>query len=306
MSYLKKIKIKDILKQIQVYLVLLKTYILRPITIRDIDDIFPIGEAFIDFYYGKIRQGKTYMATVIAWIYLQMGVVVYCSYDIEFNGYDERTIWWKRLLGYIGIKSDFLVIAKENLIKFDYAHMSHEEFYRFFASKTDCVFIIDEAQWQFDSYLGTHMEKEDRMPIFATAHYNRGLILVSQRPMQIHTSLRGNVHRYYKMEQYFKGFWFIPKVFKKTEFQQLRTDGVPDETLELVWDEEKKAFVEGDYKFSEGSKFVFMNMKIANSYNTKYLRGNMKTSQKNYTQVVNISVLRVWQELFSIFKRSKK
>jgi len=105
----------------------------------EFDNDFPIGEAFIDCIYGKIRQGKTYSGTASVWRDLCAGNVVYTSWPIEFDGYDERRFWFFRLLGRIGLKKYFLVMPKENLHVFDLMKMSQQEFFDWFSQLTDCV-----------------------------------------------------------------------------------------------------------------------------------------------------------------------
>jgi len=259
------------------------------------DNIFPIGEAFIDLIYGKIRQGKTYTGTAMVWQLLRQGNVVYASWPIEFDGYDERKVWYYRVLKFLGLKKTFLVIPKENLHYFNYIGMSHEEFFDYFRSKTDCVFVIDEAQRHLDSYIGTKLSIEDRMDIFVTGHKNRAIKLITQRPMQIPTALRGNIARYYKIEKTFDGWWIIPPYFHMTEFQDLQTDGIPDETRVMEWSEEENMLVETkEYKHAESETGFFLNTKTAGSYDSKYLRGDMEPSQENLAHKVRYPRLIDW------------
>jgi len=271
-------------------------------TTKPADDIFPVGEAWIELIYGKIRQGKTYMATVLILRRLREGNVVYTSYPVEFDGYDERKIWWCRLFGFFGLKKHFLVVPKENLHVFNFFDMTSSEFFDYFSSKTDCIFVVDEAQWPFDSYIGTHLEKDHRISIFATGHFNRALILVTQRPMQIHTSLRGNIARFWKMEKTFDGWWFFPPRFQITEFQDVKTDGVPDETREQLRDEDTGEISEGEYLYAESQESFALDRKLAKSYNSKYLRGNMIPSQENLAY----QILRPWADNIKMLFQKKR
>lgn len=258
--------------------------------IYPINNQFPIGEAFIDLIYGKIRQGKTYSGTASVWRDLKNGNVVYTSWPIDFDGYDERKIWWMRLLAKIGLKKNFLIIPKENLHYVNVIEMTSEQFFEWLSTKTDCIIYIDEAQWVFDSYIKTMMEKNHRATIFTTGHFNRAIKVIAQRPMQIHTSLRGNIARYYKVEKIFGGFWFIPARFRMTEFQELKSmDAVPDETTDE----------DGEYIHAESTEEFFMNFEVAGSYDSKYLRGNMPSSQKNLAYYI-------WRPWLSNFFKPKK
>lgn len=258
---------------------------MKEIIKHDLIDEFPIGEAFVDCIYGKIRQGKTYTATALIWSLLREGNVVYANWPVNFDGYNERDYWYYRLMGILGLKKNFLVVPKENLKTFDLYAMNVEEFFDWFKNLTDCVVVIDEAQLVFDSYLKTLMDKGHRMTLFATGHFNRALKVVTQRPMQLHTSIRGNIARYYKVEKIFEGRWIIPMRFKLTEFQELRTtDAVPNEDIDE----------NGEYIHAESIKRFWLKKKIANSFDTKYLRGDMKPSQKNLAQIWEIP----WKKRF--------
>lgn len=257
-----------------------------------IPDIFPIGEAFIDCYYGKIRQGKTYTGTAGVWRDLCQGNVVYSSWPIEFEGYDQTKIFWYRLLGALGLKKHFLIIPKENLHFVDMMSMTSEEFWNWFQTISDAVVWIDEAQKPFDSYLKTLMESSHRMAIFATGHFNRALKLCVQRPMQIHISIRANIQRYYKLEKTFDGWWIIPPHFKMTEFQELKSmDAVPDETLDE----------DGNYLYAESVKSFWLDRKIARAYNSKYLRGNFPSSQENLAYFI----FKNWKQRFKLLFKKK-
>lgn len=237
-----------------------------------LSDLFAVKEAFIDCIYGKIRQGKTYAGTAGIWNDLSKGSVVYATWPVKFDGYDERKVWFFRLLGILKLKRKFLVIPKEQLRYKEISKMKASEFFNWFEKLTDCIVYIDEAQWVFDSYIKTYMEKDHRAAIFTTGHFNRALKIITQRPMQIHTSIRANIHRFYKTEKIFNGLWFIPPRFKMTEFQELKSmDAVPDETLDK----------EGDYLHAESTERFFLNWKVAGSYDNKYLRGNAPSSQEN-------------------------
>lgn len=257
---------------------------------------FPIGEAFIDCYYGKIRQGKTYTGTAGVWKDLKTGTVVYTSWPIKFDGYDERKIFWYKLLGILGLKQEFLVVPKENLRYVNIMLMTSDEFWDWFSSITDAVVWIDEAQKPFDSYLKTLMESSHRMAIFATGHFNRAIKLCVQRPMQIHISIRANIQRYFKIEKISEGFLWLGPKFKMTEFQELKTmDAVPDETQIL----DKQGQPTGEYKYAENVWEYRLNKQIAQSYNSKYLRSDIPSSQEN---LAYLTILK-WRERIKLFRK---
>lgn len=278
----------------------------RPITFFSIPDVFPIGEAYFKGIYGKIRNGKTYSAIALAFELASQGVYVKISCPVKWEGYDERDHWWFRFLHYIGLHPNFLVVPKENIEYVDILSMDMDIFFKWFQKQTDCVLIIDEAQNFFDSYIKTVMEKWKRMAIFAAGHFNRALILVTQRPMQLHPSVRTQIAMWYKVEKR-QRWWFKPR-FVITEFQEVDNDGVPreDRVMEMVMDEEtgQKNLIETDeYKFAENQRVIKFSKKIASRYNSKYLRGTMPSSQKNHAYFIHIPWLTTVSKLFTIDRK---
>jgi len=100
----------------------------------EIFEYIPIEEADIAQYFGKIRNGKTYIATRDAVELLNAGLVVYANWKIKFNGYDERDSKWNLFLGLLGLKKTFIKYPKEN---FHFLPIN-EEFFDKFARLTDC------------------------------------------------------------------------------------------------------------------------------------------------------------------------
>lgn len=278
-------------------------------------DIYPLPEAELEMVYGKIGQGKTYTGTMLTLRYLEMGAVVYTSYPIQFDGYDESTIWFYRSLHRLGLKTEYLVVPKENLHTFNYftgegiiydwkwkwPKMNEDErrqaFYEFMSSVTDAVFIVDEAQFPFDSYFGTKMDIHHRMAILASRHFNRYLILIAQRPNSIHVTARAQIARFRKLEKISDGWWIIPPRFQMTEFQDTNpTSDTPKEDRIMEFDEETGQMMETDqYKYAENVETFFLKMAIANSYDSKYLRGNIPPSQPNNAFYIKDPVW--WQKL---------
>lgn len=251
---------------------------------EEIFDFLPVGEADIVQYFGKIRSGKTYLATRDAINLLNSGVVVYANWKINWPGFDERENFWCRLQGLFGLKKDFFVFPKEN---FHYLPLTDEEewaklygtktFHQIFAKLTDCMVFLDEGHIVFDSYQMTRMPLEQRASILHTGHFNRGIRIISQRPTAIHVTMRGNVNYFYRCEKILD-FLGITR-FKRTLYEDLTND----ESVDLDNPTEEK-FYWGRRKFFE-------------MYDTKYLRGNTPPSQKNLTEIWSLS----WREILKSF-----
>ena len=241
----------------------------------DLLEVIPVNEAVVNQWYGKIRSGKTYSATAQAIRDLEQGNVVYTSWKIDWNGYDERNSKWNLLWGRLGIKKQFKIFPKENwhYLPFDGVEETLEfykpftNFYDKFFSLTDCIVYLDEGQVPLNSYEKTKISQEKQNGILFTGHFNRSINIISQRPVQIHPILRANISRFYKIEKHES--WLGGIKFIRSEYQETDANSLPDES------KEPESVVE--YAFDE---------KIAKKYNSKYMRGNTPASQKNFATVV--------------------
>lgn len=251
-------------------------------------DFFPIDEGFIDQYFGKIRQGKTYIATADALRDLESGRIVYANWRIKFDGYDERKSYWKRFLALIGLKRYFFYFPPEN---FHYLPLSNpcewqkkyglKNFHEVFSTLTDCVVYLDEGHIVFDSYLLTRMPPEQRGSILHTAHFNRTIKIISQRPTAIHVTLRANVNRFFQCEKTFD-FAGI-KVFRKTEYQEMTND----ENVDLDQ--------------PESSVRYWGHGKIYDAYDTKYLRGDIPANV-NFAEIYFVLARDIYQQLVNFLR----
>lgn len=237
----------------------------------DVLDLFPPMEGELNLYYGKIRNGKNYTCTVDILKRLKKGSVEYVNWNIDWQGYDQRDIWYYRILGVLGLKRTFYKFPKGNLrfYKFD------ANFWEWLASRNDCVINVDEAYIPFDSYKLTKLSLKDRLTVLSTGHYNRTINVISQRASGIHVVMRANVNRFFKIEKVFNGFWLIPPRFQKTEIQDMMAE-MPDESKDPET---------GEYLHAESIERYWGKKKYFKIYDTKYLRGDMPTSQPNLTEI---------------------
>jgi len=132
-----------------------------------------------------------------------------------------------------------------------------------------------------------------RVTILHTRHFNGSIVVVSQRPTAVHVSARANVSRFYKCERPREGLKKLLHIlfFVKTEYQDMVNETVDeDKPIKSTWYWPSKA--------------------LLNSYNTKYLRGNMDTLNPPKIDVFQPSYLQRWGLLLKIFlpslKRRKK
>jgi len=229
----------------------------KRISEKELLDVFAprAQDGEVNLYYGQIGNGKTAGATADVLDLLRKGQVVYVNWRINYDGFDEtkslRTLFWKTIF----FKSVFFSYPKENLIYFSPDDVDME----FLAKLTDCHVYIDEGQWIFDSYKGTHFDPVSRRLILHTRHFNRSLNIVSQRTQAIHVSARAQVNRFYK----FVKVWSYPFIIiKRKEYQDLKGQDV-DEEVEPV-----------------SVKSYFLSKRIKNAYNSKYMRDGVPMSQE--------------------------
>lgn len=217
-------------------------------------DLFEPDEGTVNFYYGRIGNGKTYSATADILELLRKGRVVYCNWIIDFTGFDEREHVLYAIMRFFTFRKRFYKFNKENLHYFSPDDVD----IKFLGKLTDCEVFIDEGQWIFDSYKGTDFSVEKRKLILHTRHFNRSLNIISQRTQALHVTARGQVNRFFKCEK--KLTWpFL--IFKRTEFQDMKENDV-DEESEPV-----------------SVKSYFANKRVLNAYNSKYMRAGVPKSQ---------------------------
>lgn len=218
-------------------------------------DLFEPPEGSVNFYYGRIGNGKTYAATADVLEFLAQGRVVYVNWHINYEGFDERLSGAHRFFHFVFGRRRFYRFKKENLRYFSPDDVDVE----FLGSLTDCDIFIDEGQWIFDSYEGRSFSKEKRRLILHTRHVNRSLNIISQRTQAVQVSARGQVNRFFRCSKKMEWPWLI---FRREEFQDMSGDDV-DETADPV-----------------SVKVYFAKKEVLNAYDTKYLREGIPKSQE--------------------------
>jgi len=209
-------------------------------------------EGEITLRYGKIGQGKTYGATADVLDDLRRGWIVYTTWPIRFDGYDQR----KSLLFVIGSlmfpwRNTFLVIPKENL---RYIDIFDDSFIDNFEKLKNCKVYLDEGHIGFDSYEMSKASLKKRASVLHTRHFNRSINIISQRPTAVHVSMRANVNRFYKYTKYGRKPPFM--FFKRTEYQEMTGETVNEE-------------------IAESTKLYFPRKAVYLAYNSKYLSGDL-------------------------------
>jgi len=220
----------------------------------DLLSLIPPNEGEITQRFGRIGQGKTYGATCDVIDEIKTGRVVYINWKIDFSGFDQRDDYLYLIGGLMfPWKNTYYKFPTENLryIQVD------ENFIKNFSQLTNCSVYLDEGHVVFDSYEMAKMSMEKRVAVLHTRHFDRSIHIISQRPTAIHRMLRANVNRFY---EYKKVISWPFMLFLRTEYQDM-----VEETVDLDKPISRKWYI--------GKK------KILNSYNSKYMRGDVKDSQ---------------------------
>lgn len=237
-------------------------------------DLFEPDEGSVNFYYGRIGNGKTYSATADILNFLSKGRVVYANWHINFSGFDERKSFWHVFYKFLFLRKRFFRFPKENLHYFSPDDVD----IKFLSKLTDCEVFVDEGQWVFDSYKGTDFSIEKRKLILHTRHFNRSLNIISQRTQALHVTARGQVNRFFKCEK--KMIWpFL--IFKRTEFQDMKENDVDEESDPI------------------SEKTYFAKKSVLDAYNSKYMRGGVEKSQEVYFDAFDFSFVGRMKLLFS-------
>jgi len=214
-----------------------------PVDQLELVNIFPAPEGSANVYYGRIRSGKTYGATCDVIDDLKMGRVVYATWPIKVEDFDDRQSFVFILRNILLFKKRFykIPLAKNfHFIDAEKGEVDGEptfdpkrpaEYIAYLNSLNHCSLYIDEAWRVVDSYQPVReMTQEARSLILVTGHKFKTVNLITQRPTSIATWARGNANRFFKFKKIASWPWVR---FARFEFQDMQGDNV-DESQEPV------------------------------------------------------------------------
>lgn len=249
----------------------------RTIDITELVDTFEAKEGDVEHIIGKTGQGKTYEATRRALGYLKTGNVVYTTWRLNLpESFDQRSSLRHLLMNLIFFRSNFYHFEYRKNWHFvnldDYLDVDGifqtEKFAKFLASRTDCIFMLDEGQDTFDSH--QKAGKIARQSITRTRHMHKKLIIISQRAQAVDVTARGNVTWFYKCEC--RRFWFMPDFFKVS-----MTDEINEDNNYPIWVRHNS---QGDITWQAPTYHSgFAKKRIYDAYDSWYMRKNMVRSQ---------------------------
>lgn len=246
----------------------------RKVPELDLLGLFLPGEGELVQLSGKIGNGKTLLATEMVYDDLRHGEVVYTNWPIKYEGYDERDDWFRVLRNLLFFKRRFYNFPKENLKRI----VIDDNFSDTISSLNNCKIYLDEGHVAFDSYEMAKMSMKKRAAILHTRHFNRTIVVISQRPTAIHATIRDNVNVFIKCEKLLTWPFLL---FRRTYTQKLDGSGYPD------FDE--------DYDYR---KLVVPKKKVLEMYSTRYLGDDVEESQRMLFDGYDLST---FDKLFALY-----
>lgn len=263
----------------------------RKVPDSELIDAFPPKEGELNFYYGQIGSGKTYGATSDAIDDAKRGAVVYTTWPIDVESFDDRESLFMVFMNTILFRKRFYRIPLSSNIHFiDVEKGEVDGVYTFDPSKPsayvdylnslkNCIIYIDEAWRVVDSYMPTRdFNLEIRSLILVTRHKFRTINLIAQRPTSVQVTARANVNRFYKFVKIANWPWVR---FARYEFQDMSGETV-DETKEPV-----------SVKTYWGKSYIF------NAYNSFYYGGANNSRHKLELEAWDLT----FKEKLVLFKR---
>lgn len=275
------------------------------IDISPLLDLFEAQEGVVDHIIGKTGMGKTYEATRRALNYLEQGYIVYTTWRLNLpEYYDQRDNFWDIFKNLIFFRKNFFRLDyKKNwkyvdLTDFEDTEgiISTEKLAKFLATRTDCIFMLDEGQDVFDSHKKSGQIA--RQAITRTRHMHKTLIIISQRAQAVDVTARGNVEKFYKCvkKEYFWGL--LPPLFRV-----YMTEDIDEGNNYPIWvrhDSQGEITWEAPIYHSK-----FARKYIYNAYDSWYMRKNMVRSQELHLDAFELNFSDKIKALFRSMSKKK-
>jgi len=230
-----------------------------------LEDYFQAEEGELNMIYGRIGSGKTYLATRQILEELNQGKLVYGTWPINLEPFDDRKsifmiiknlIFWKKPFFKVNCPENYHYINAETgevdgVYTFNPQKTAYrDEYIEYLNTLNHCHLYIDEAWRVIDSYSKTtSFSMDNRNLILVTRHKFRTITLIAQRPTSVQVTARANVNRFYKCVKLATWPWIR---FAMYEFQDMVGETV-NEDIEPI-----------------STQTYWLNSNIANRYNSYY------------------------------------
>jgi len=270
----------------------------KPVDVSLLNDVFQAQEGELNFYYGMIGSGKTYGATADAWEALRRGEVVYTTWPIKVNDYDDRNEWFYIIKNLLLFRKRYYKIPMQKNLhyidvekgqvdgEFTFDPKRPKAYIDFLNTLNHCTIFIDEAWRVIDSYQGTNFSLDGRNLVLVTRHKFRTINLIAQRPTSVQVTARANMNRFYKFVKLGTWPWIR---FARYEFQEMAGETVDESqepiSIKTYWGKSKifdsyNSYYYGDlypvhevqfeaYDFTTKERFQLLWKKLSETY-TKF------------------------------------
>jgi len=241
---------------------------------EDLIDVFPAKEGEGNLYYGLIGSGKTYGATVDAIDDAKRGAVVYTTWPIKVDDFDDRESFFMVCMNILLFRKRFYQIPLQKNIHYINAEKGEvdgvptfnpdkpSDYIDFLNTLTHCVLYIDEAWRVIDSYKGTNFSIGGRDLVLVTRHKFRTVNLIAQRPTSVHVSARGNMNRFFKFVKIASWPWIR---FARYEFQEMSGETVNEEadpiSVKTYWGSKKIFNAYNSWQFDTQDRLHALHLK---------------------------------------------
>jgi len=261
--------------------------------VLDFEEIGKPDEGSANIYYGLIRNGKSYGATADVFDDVKRGELVYASWPIKLDLFDDRNSFYMLFRGlFLPWKKTFYRVNCPNNFHFINAETGEVDgiptfnptprgYIEYLNKLNHCIIYIDEAWRVIDSYKGVNIGDEGRNLILVTGHKYRTVNLITQRPTAVHVSARGNCARFYKFVKI--GTWPVPR-FARYEFQEMTGETV-DESKDPI-----------------SVKRYWLNRRVAEAYNSHFY-GELNPLHVKQVEAFNLTY---YERFLGIVKITKK
>lgn len=276
----------------------------RVIDISGLVELFEAQEGDVEHIIGKTGSGKTYESTRRALDFLQTGNVVYTTWYLNLPEYfDEREsvrhllfklLFFRKSFYRFEYKKNWHFVNLDDYLDAD-GIFKTEEFAKFLASRTDCIFMLDEGQDTFDSH--QKAGRIARQSITRTRHMHKKLIIISQRAQAVDITARGNVSMFYKCEC--SAFPFLPKFFRV-----YKTDEISEDNNAPIWTRHNS---QGEITWEAPVYHSgFARKKIYDAYDSWYMRKNMARSQETHISGYALTTREKWGLLWRRLRNGQR
>ena len=255
---------------------------------KELMEMFDAQEGGVQAIYGPIRSGKSTEGVRRMYQSLSNGKVVYSNILLDFSGveFDDRQVPFYVFTSAFSWRKRFYVFDKKNYHYFNpltgevdgvktFDPLDPNGIIVWLNTLTDCEIYFDEGQRILNSYEATHVSPEKLALIEETGHVNRLIVIITQRTQRIHVNARGNVNQFFRCSKKMSFFPFLIFPILKyyvTEYQEMIGNEV-DETMPC-----------GRMTYT-----VKSNRKVWSMFNTHYLRGGRKKSQKVFFKAYDLT-----------------